>query len=91
MVVFPQDASLWLEEARRIRVERFDDVGRFQFRNVVPGSYFVVAVDYLAKDERADPRVLTKLAAKAARITVNQGSSPTVSLNETLRVTSSSR
>jgi hypothetical protein len=91
VVMFPQDASLWLDDARRIRVERVDDIGRFQFRNVVPGSYFVVAVDYLAKDERTDPGVLTKLAEKAARITVNQGSSPTVSLSHTVRVTSSSR
>ena len=76
VLLFPDDPDKWLEESRLTRVARPDETGRFVFSRTVPGSYYVVALDYVQTGEWNDPAFLDGLRAQAKRVSVAEGSAP---------------
>jgi hypothetical protein len=59
---------------------RPDQEGRFQMKNLPPGGYYAIAVDYLAQGEWNDPEVLDRLKATATRFSLGEGETKTLEL-----------
>lgn len=73
VLLFPDDPEKWIEESRLTRVARPDETGRFVFNKTVPGSYYVVALDYVQNGEWHDPAFLEGLRGQAMRVSVVEG------------------
>jgi hypothetical protein len=80
VVMFPEDQERWSEQSRLVRSTRPDDQGTFEFRNVVPGSYFVAPLEYLRQDDWTDPAFLEGLRDRATRVSVGDDGAPPVAL-----------
>jgi hypothetical protein len=80
VVMFPEDQERWSEQSRLVRSTRPDDQGTFEFRNVVPGSYFVAPLEYVRQDDWADPAFLEGLRDRATRVSVGDDGAPPVAL-----------
>ena len=76
VLLFPDDPDKWIEESRLTRVARPDETGRFVFGKTVPGSYYVVALDYVQTGDWNDPAFLDALRAQAQRVNVAEGTAP---------------
>ena len=63
-----------------IAMVRPDDQGRFRFRTLRPGNYYVVAVDHVETGEWMDPAFMESMHARSAHITVNEGDTQTLDL-----------
>ena len=68
VLLFPDDPDKWVEESRLTRVARPDETGRFVFAKTVPGSYYVVALDYVQAGDWNDPAFLEALRPQAQRV-----------------------
>ena len=82
IVVFPVDKSLWLEHAfpsLRIRSVAPGRDGRYSFRGLPAGEYFVTAVDAPPPGSRG-ATILNALSNGATRITIAEGESKTQDL-----------
>jgi protocatechuate 3,4-dioxygenase beta subunit len=81
VVLFSTDQSKWTLPMTRWRQSaRPDQDGRFEIRNLPAGTYYAIAVTYVAQDQWADPDWLTRAATKATTVTVNAGTGTNVSL-----------
>jgi hypothetical protein len=77
VLLFPEEASKWGEDARLVRSTRPDLAGAFEFRNVIPGSYLIVPLEYVRDGEWADPEFLENLREKGQRVRVDdKGAAP---------------
>jgi|SoiMethySBSTD1v2_1073268.scaffolds.fasta_scaffold13310_3 protocatechuate 3,4-dioxygenase beta subunit len=84
VVVFADEPQKWaLPNSRYVTGSRPDQQGRFQIKNLPPGGYYAIAVDYLAQGEWGDPDVLERLKPRASTFSINEGETKT--LNLTLR------
>jgi protocatechuate 3,4-dioxygenase beta subunit len=82
LVVFPDDPQKWsLPNSRYVTGTRPDQEGRFQVKNLPAGSYYAIAVDYLAQGEWNDPDVLERLKSKATSFSLDEGETKTLSLS----------
>jgi protocatechuate 3,4-dioxygenase beta subunit len=74
VVVFSDDAQLWtLPLTRWVTGMRPDQEGRFRVRNIPPGTYNIVAVDYVESGAWGDPELLDRLKPRAKRLTLGEG------------------
>lgn len=74
VVVFADDAQLWsLPMTRWVSGTRPDQEGRFRIRNMPPGTYNIIAVDYVEAGAWGDPELLERLKARARRVTLSEG------------------
>jgi protocatechuate 3,4-dioxygenase beta subunit len=80
VLIFPEDSSKWAEDSRLVRSARPDESGLFEFRNVIPGSYLAVALEYVRDGEWADPEFLAKQRDQAKPVRVDEGGVTTVAL-----------
>ena len=81
VVVFADEPQKWaLANSRYVSGTRPDQEGRFQIKNLPPGGYYAIAVDYLAQGEWFDPDVLERLKSKAASFSIEEGQTKTLSL-----------
>jgi hypothetical protein len=80
VLIFPEDQSKWAEDSRLARSARPDERGSFEFRNVIPGSYLAVALDYVRDGDWADPDFLRKLLDQAKPVKVDESGVATVAL-----------
>jgi hypothetical protein len=77
VLLFPEETSKWGEDARLVRSTRPDLAGAFEFRNVIPGSYLIVPLEYVRDGEWADPEFLENLREKGRRVRVDDtGAAP---------------
>jgi protocatechuate 3,4-dioxygenase beta subunit len=84
VVLFSDDPSRWtVPSTRHVAGTRGDQEGRFKVRNLPPGGYYAIAVEYVAQGEWGDPEVLERLRGKATRFTVNDGETQTLTLKLT--------
>ena len=75
VVVFPVDKSLWRLPgiaSRRVQTAAPGRDGRFTFRGLPAGDYYVVAAEWAAADF-SDGQVLTRLIPSAGRLTLADG------------------
>ena len=82
VAVFPTDKSLWRlpgMASRRVQTAAPGREGRFSFRGLPAGEYFVVAADWPAADF-SDGNVLSKLIPSASRVSIPEGASRTQDL-----------
>jgi protocatechuate 3,4-dioxygenase beta subunit len=84
VVVFSDDSQNWsLPLTRWVTGTRPDQEGRFRVRNMPPGSYNIIAVDYVEAGSWGDPELLERLKAQAKRITLSEGGSEKLDLKLT--------
>jgi hypothetical protein len=81
LVIFSDDPQRWsLPNTRYVVGRRPDQNGRFQVKDLPPGTYYAIAVDYLPQGEWFDPDVLDRLKANAKKFTLEEGETKTVDL-----------
>ncbi len=81
LVVFSDEPQRWSAPASRyVSGTRPDQDGRFQMKNMPPGGYYAIAVDYLPQGEWNDPEVLDRLKATATRFSLGEGETKTLDL-----------
>jgi protocatechuate 3,4-dioxygenase beta subunit len=73
VIVFASDSGFWTPQSRRIQAKRPSSDGRFNFRNLPPGSYNVGAVTDVEPGEWFDPAFLAQLASSSIRIALAEG------------------
>ena len=77
ILIFPEDEKKWEETSRLIRTVRPDESSGFEFRNVIPGDYLVVPLEYVRQGDWSDPEFLSNLKDQAKRVKVAEtGSTP---------------
>ena len=72
VLIFPEDSAKWGENSRLIRTTRPDLSGGFELRNVIPGSYLVVPLEYVRDGDWTDPEFLENLRDGAKRVQVDE-------------------
>jgi protocatechuate 3,4-dioxygenase beta subunit len=81
VVIFSDDEALWTApQSRHVTGVRPDQEGRFQVRNLPPGGYYAVAVDYIEQGTWGDPDTLGRLKALASTFTLRDGENKTLDL-----------
>jgi hypothetical protein len=81
VIVFSEDQQYWnLPFSRWVTGARPNQDGRFQVRNMPPGSYYAVAVDYVEQGGWGDPELLERLKLRARRFTLAEGATETLDL-----------
>jgi hypothetical protein len=74
VVIFSEDPQKWMVPmSRHIASARPNQEGRFQVKNLPAGSYYAVALDYIAQGDWNDPDVLDRLKTRATRFSLAEG------------------
>lgn len=81
IVIFAEDAEKWTAPmTRHVAFARPNQEGRYRIRDLPAGSYYAIAVPYIAQGEWNDPDVLGRLKANATRFTLAEGEAQTLDL-----------
>jgi hypothetical protein len=84
VALIPTDRSKWTARSRWLKVGRSSYDGAFRVPGLVPGEYWVVAVDRLDSGEVVGElqnlELLESLSSHAARITLGEGQSQNLAL-----------
>ena len=79
VVVFSDIPARWAP-GRSVVKARPDQNGGFSVSDLRPGTYFAVALEYLADGDEYDPEVLSSLREVAMRLTLGDGEKKTIQL-----------
>jgi hypothetical protein len=66
--------------SRHIASARPNQDGRFQVKNLPAGSYYAIALDYIAQGDWNDPDLLDRLKTQATRFSLSEGDVKTLDL-----------
>ena len=77
VVIFSEDAEKWTAPmTRHVAFARPNQQGRYPGSSICrPGSYYAIAVPYIAQGDWNDPEVLGRLKTNATRVTLTEGES----------------
>lgn len=76
-LLFPEDSARWGEDSRLVRTARPDALGSFEFRNLIPGEYLSIALEYVRDGDWSDPEFLERLRERAIKVHVDdKGTAP---------------
>jgi hypothetical protein len=84
VVLFPSAYSAWIDggmSARALRVVDTSTDGSYQFADVLPGDYLVVAYPGSTSRTPQDPAFIADAAPMATRVTVGEGEKKALALN----------
>ncbi len=73
VIVFPADKTLWLPNARRIRLVRPATDGSFTVPGLLAGDYAIAAAEDVDVTDLADPTFLAGLLASSYKLTLADG------------------
>ncbi|MBI4266211.1 MAG: carboxypeptidase regulatory-like domain-containing protein [Acidobacteria bacterium] len=68
VLLFPADSAKWYEGSRFIRATRPDQRGRYRIQGVLPGDYWLAALDYVEDGIWNDPEYLNSIRRDAQRV-----------------------
>jgi hypothetical protein len=71
-LLFPLDSATWLEAAGTLRAARPDQTGTFRFDNVLPGPYYVIALETVQDWQLNDPEFFGELRERATKLTIGE-------------------
>jgi protocatechuate 3,4-dioxygenase beta subunit len=81
VVIFSEDPQTWIVPmSRHIASARPNQDGRFQVKNLPAGSYYAIALDYIAQGDWNDPDLLDRLKTQATRFSLSEGDMKTLDL-----------
>lgn len=80
IIAFTTNRQLWGPHSRRISAIRPSADGRYVFRNIPPGEYFLAAVDDVEQGEWFDPAYLNALVDAAMKVSIAEGEQKTQDL-----------
>jgi hypothetical protein len=81
VIMFSDDPEKWrVPMTRHIASARPNQQGRFVVKHLPAGSYYALALEYIAQGDWNDPDVLDRLKSKATRFTVDEGEVKTLEL-----------
>ena len=60
-----------------------DDQGRFQFRTLRPGNYYIVAVEHVQTGDWMDPGFMESVRSAATRVSMSERDTSVVDLKLT--------
>jgi Carboxypeptidase regulatory-like domain len=81
VVVFSEDPQKWtLPATRWVTSTRPDQDGRYKVQYLPPGTYYAVALEYVATGEQNDPDFLQRNKDRATSFTLTEGESQTLDL-----------
>lgn len=81
VVIFAEDAEKWtLPMTRYVTGTRPNQLGRYQVNSLPAGSYYAVALDYIAQGDWNDPDVLSRLKSRGTRFSLSEGEVRTLDL-----------
>jgi hypothetical protein len=73
IIVFPEDPTLWLPQARRIQSARPSADGTFVFNNLPSGTYRMAALEDAEPGEWFDPAFLRQLLGTSMAVSISEG------------------
>ncbi len=73
VILFPANRTAWYPQSRRIQAVRPATDGGYSIKNLVPGEYFLAAIDDVEPNEWFDPAFLERATTAAIKITVAEG------------------
>ena len=80
-IAFPQDQEKWTAPGPgRTAMVRADEQGRFRFRTLRPGDYYIVAVEHVQTGEWMDPAFMESVRTRATRVSLNEGDTQVLDL-----------
>jgi hypothetical protein len=80
-IAFPQDQERWNAPGPgRTAMVRPDDQGRFSFKTLRPGNYYIVAVEHVQTGEWMDPGFMEAVHTRATRVSLNEGDTQVLDL-----------
>jgi len=80
VVLFSEDASLWMPGSRFVQSTRPSSSGQFSFTALPAGSYLAVAKDFIVDGQWENREFLEGIRKDAVRVLLDAGGSRTVSL-----------
>jgi hypothetical protein len=80
VVVFARESARWFTGSRYFGSGRADQDGRFKVRNLPPGDYYAIALDYVEPGAGTDPEFLEKIRDRATAFSMTEGAVRTLDL-----------
>ncbi len=80
VVVFARDSRRWTIASRYFGGGRPDQDGRFKVRNLPPGDYYAIALDYVEPGSGTDPEFLERIRPRATEFSLTEGQVRTLDL-----------
>ena len=73
IVVFARESARWFTGSRYFGTGRADQDGRFKVRNLPPGDYYAIALDYVEPGAGTDPEFLETIRNRATTFSMTEG------------------
>lgn len=80
VIAFAEDGTKWGDQSRFVQATRPDQVGQFKFIGLPPGSYRVVALEYVEEGEWFDPKFLDTLRGPSQTVKLAADETQTMKL-----------